>query len=52
MRLYFTYKGETIHRNIEPGHRARYWCLYSKGGLLCANTQAEIKSLINNQTGE
>lgn len=47
MRLYFTYKGELVHRNTEPGHRFRYWCLFSGGGQLVANSQREMKELIS-----
>lgn len=46
MKLYFDYMGETVHRNTEPGYKMRYWCLHSKGGMLTANTQQEIKQLI------
>ena len=51
MRLYFSYRGETIHRNTESGHKMRYWCLFSKGGQLVANTQAEIKAAIAEHLG-
>lgn len=46
MRLYFEYLGQLVHRNTEPGHRMRYWCLHSEGGQLVAGTQAEMKQLI------
>ena len=49
IRIHFEYKGELIHRNTTPGYALRYWCLHSKGGQLCANTQKGMKELINNR---
>lgn len=48
-RLYFTYKGELIHRADGIGSSLRYWCLFSGGGILRADTQAGMKILINDR---